>query len=354
MGEPPCNGWGDVLTVYSDSRWPERTGIGNVMAAMKRNAPHDVAVVDLPVSGEIGHPLSPLAIARALKRQQAHDGVFWSAGFVPPLTSLLPTVVTVHDLTHLHFYGRKRSLYYAVVLRPLYRRCNEIVCVSDYTRQEFLRWSGIAHERVSVVYNGVAPKFLDNQAKFPCDFQYVLYPGNRRSYKNLDRLLAAYASSRLPGMGIKLGLTGTASKAITALARRLGVENQLQFFGWVDEAQLPSLYRGALLVAFVSLYEGFGLPIVEGMASRVPVLTSNVSAMPEIAKDAALIVDPYDIPSMTSAMDRLAESSSLREDLVAKGVERVKAFDWRHSADQLWGVVRRAASQSSGVRIRAA
>ncbi len=332
-----------MLTVFSDSRWPEKTGIGNVLAAMKMYVPNDLSVVDLEIPGSVGSPMSPLAISRALNTYDAQDSVFWSAGFVPPLPGRFPSVVTVHDLTHLHFYSRKHALYYNWVYKPLYRRCTQIVCVSDYTRREFLEWSGISPDRVSTVYNGVTPEFYANEATYPCEFPYVLYPGNRRAYKNLDRLINAYAASRLPEKGIRLGLTGHPDSALTGLAGRLGIQDLLHFFGWVEDEELPALYRGALAVAFVSLYEGFGLPIIEAMASRVPVLTSNVSAMPEVAQDAAFIVDPYDVSAITKGLDRLAEDASLRDDLVARGMTRARAFDWRRSADQLWDVVERAA-----------
>lgn len=336
-----------MLTVYSDPRWPEKTGIGNVLAAMKMYVPNDLSIVDLDIAGSVGSPLSPLAISRALSKLQANDGVFWSAGFVPPLTNRLPSVVTVHDLTHLHFYSRKHAVYYDLVYRPLYRRCAHIVCVSNYTRQEFLKWSGISPDRVSTIYNGVTAEYSVNDTKYPCDFPYVLYPGNQRSYKNLDRLVQAYAVSRLPNLGIRLGMTGRPNPALIEAATRLGVQDGLHFFGWVEDDELPALYRGALAVAFVSLYEGFGLPIIEAMASRVPVLTSNVSAMPEVAQDAAIVVDPYDVSAIADGLNRMVESPALRDELVAKGVVRARAFDWHLAADQLWDVVHRASRSTS-------
>lgn len=325
--------------VYADLRWPPKTGIGNVQTEMRARAPRHVRLVDAGVSGGIGHPLSPLAISRAMRRQRAGDGVFWSAGFVPPVACKLPTVVTVHDLTHLRFYTRLHRAYYNAVLRPLYRRCSAVICVSDYTRREFLAWSGMPADRVHVILNGVSRAFTDNRAGYDLPYRYVLYPGNHRSYKNLARLLEAYAASSLPAHDIHLVMTGRENPALAARAAELGVASRVHFTGLLADADLPRIYRSAWLVAFVSLYEGFGLPLVEAMASAVPVLTSNVSALPEVAGGAALMVDPYSVPAIARGLDTLAHDAALREELVGRGREQLRRFDWERAAGALWSVV---------------
>lgn len=330
------------FAVFTDLRWPLKTGIGNVLTELLARAPGHVNVVDATVQGSIGSPWSPLAISRAVRKQKSADGVFWSAGFVPPLGCRLPSVVTVHDLTHLHFYSRRHRVYYNRILRPLYRRCSAVVCVSDYTRREFLAWSGMPATKVHVVHNGVSRAYTDNQQRYELPYRYVLYPGNHRSYKNLERLLAAFAQSSLPRRGIHLVMTGAANPALVAKASELGIAALLHFMGRVDDVDLPKLYMGALLVAFVSLYEGFGLPIVEAMASGVPVLTSNVSAMPEVAGNAALIVDPYSVEAIAKGLDALLQDEALRVDLVGKGRQQVSRFDWDKSASTLWSIVEHA------------
>lgn len=325
--------------VFSDLRWPLKTGIGNVLTELVARAPGNANVVNIAVQGGIGSPLSPLAISRALRQSQARDGIFWSAGFVPPAVSNMPSVVTVHDLTHLRFYSHLHKAYYALVFKPLYRRCSAIVCVSDYTRREFLAWSGMSATKVHVVPNGVGSAYAENQQTYDLPYRYVLYPGNHRSYKNLERLLAAFALSSLPRQGIHLVMTGAVNHSLMAQANGLGIASQLHFMGRVDDADLPKLYKGAMLVAFVSLYEGFGLPLVEAMASGVPVLTSNVSAMPEVAGDAALIVDPYSVEAIAKGLDALVQDEALRADLVGKGRQRVSCFDWDKAASALWSIV---------------
>ncbi len=331
---------GQRLSVYSDLRWPLKTGIGNVMTAMVERKPSRMNLVGLQVKGGIGSPFSPFAISLALRRSAAdRDGVYWSAGFVPPAVMHIPSVVTVHDLTHLRFYSRFHSAYYNFYLKPLYRLCSAIICVSDYTRREFLEWSGMSPNKVSVVYNSVDRIYLENQEAAQLPYRYVLYPGNHRSYKNLQRLITAYAASVLPQRDIHLAMTGDVNQTLVEHARRAGVESRLHFLGRVNDEDLPKLYKGALFVAFVSLYEGFGLPIVEAMASGVAVLTSNVSAMPEVAGNAALMVDPYSIKDIAGALDRLAGDTVLRDELVARGREHVTRFDWDLSAQELWGII---------------
>lgn len=325
--------------MYSDLRWPPKTGIGRVMTAMVERKPAHVELVRLNVTGGIGSPFSARAVGRALKRETAgRQGVYWSAGFVPPTPMVLPSVVTVHDLMHLHFYTRLHAAYYNLYLRPLYRRCTAIVCSSHSTRREFVAWSGVSPERCFVVYLGVDRIYLENQEPARLPFPYVLYPGNHRRYKNLKRLILGYAASALPRAGVHLAITGNADEALAHHAARVGVRPNLHFLGRVDDEVLPRIYKGALFVAFVSLCEGFGLPIVEAMASGVPVLTSNLSAMAEVAGDAALTVDPYSVEAITKGLNTLATDNVLREELVAKGRERLRRFDWVRSARELWNI----------------
>ncbi|WP_181701636.1 glycosyltransferase family 4 protein [Chthonobacter albigriseus] len=334
-----------AVTVHADLRWPAMTGIGSVMQAMIEHAPAWAKVVPLPARGGMADPFAPLTLAMALAGAARDGGVFWNPGFVPPAYSPLPSIVTVHDLTHLHYYDAKRRAYYNAVYRPLYRRCRSIVCVSAFTRDEFLAWSGVPEDRVHVVLNGVDDRFLANVEAAAPGYRYVLYPGNHRGYKNLARLVEAYARSGLPREGVFLALTGKPDAALLAIARRLGVEDNLRFLGRIPDAEMPKLYRGAEAVAFVSLYEGFGLPILEAFASDVPIVTSAVSALPEVAGDAALVVDPTDVEAIAGALDRAVLDNAERERLVAAGRLRVDGFRWGPSAARFWSIVRDAADR---------
>ncbi|MGA8940212.1 MAG: glycosyltransferase family 1 protein, partial [Acidobacteriaceae bacterium] len=327
------------MLLYADLRWPSSTGIGRVQTALLARIPSWMQLVDLAVPGRIGSPCSPLRIDRAIAAHHARGAMFWSPGYMPPLTRRLPSIVTVHDLTHLHFYSPFHAAYYHTVMRRLYRRCDAVICVSEYTRKEFLAWSGMAADRVFTVYNGVSREFLQQNHREGPEFPYVLYPGNRRHYKNIDRLLDAYAQSKLPRDGIRLMLTGEPDAKLLRRALRKGAGGMLHFAGSASDEGIVGLYRNARMVAYVSLYEGFGLPILEGMAAGVPVMTSNRSSMPEIANSAALLVDPTSIDDIAFGLERLCYEEGLRANLIALGRVRAAGFDWDKSAARVWSIV---------------
>ena len=229
--------------------------------------------------------------------------------------------------------------------RPLYRKCRAIICVSDFSRDEFLEWSGFPPERCHTVHWGVSNVFSQPPNEMPrlFKFPYVLYPGNRRAYKNISRLLEAYSRSRLPRDGIKMVFTGEPDIETVDKAAALGISEYLNFAGILDQAALVRLYRGALLVAFVSLYEGFGFPIIEAMASGVPVLTSNTSSMPEVAGDAALLIDPASVDAIGTGLELLAFNQNARQEFVQRGDERALRFDWNLAAAKVWRILEQAA-----------
>jgi glycosyltransferase involved in cell wall biosynthesis len=329
------------VRIVADLRWPAGTGIGVVQRSLVDRAPDDVNVVDLDVRGRIGNPLSPFLISVALARVSAGTDVFWSPGFMPPVICRLPSVVTVHDLLHVHFYSRIHKAYYDTVLRPLYRRCSAIVCVSNFTRDQFLDWSCISPDRVFTIHNGVSDSFRAKTKQSSVGKQYILYPGNRRPYKNIGRLLRAYALSELPANDIHLAFTGVTDPTVQSEASRLGIARLVYFTGLLQEAELVRLYQKALVVVYVSIYEGFGLPVVEGMAAGVPVLASNTSAIPEVSGKAALLINPYSIDEMASGLNTLAFNSSERSYRIQLGQKQAARFSWDASAEKLWNLLRR-------------
>lgn len=331
------------LIVAADVRWPKGTGIGVCATEHLARMPADVLAHELRLRSGIGHPVSPFELGAKLALDGGEHNVFWNPGFVPPAWSRAPSVVTVHDLTHLHFYSSLHVRYYNTVFKPMYRRCTAIVCVSEYTRSEFLDWSGMDSDQVHVVHNGVSPRFNTDVEPYRPGYPYLLYPGNMRSYKNVGTLLRAYARSSLRALGLKVVLTGAATPELQATIAELRIAEDVVFMGFVPDEHLPGLYRGATFTAFISLYEGFGLPIVESMAVGTPVLTSNVSSMPEIADDAALIVDPLDVDEVARAMEGLVSDSTLCDDLIARGLARAAAFSWDEASRDTWDIVRSAA-----------
>jgi glycosyltransferase involved in cell wall biosynthesis len=333
--------WRDIrLIVNADMRWPEGTGIGLVQASVVSRAPSDMSISDLKVGTRIGSPLSPASVALALSRRAVREGVFWNPGFVPPLWSSVPTVVTVHDLTHLHYYTRYHAAYYNAIMKPLYRRCAAIICVSEFTRSEFLNWSGISPAAVFTVHNGISGAFFVNHVEADLPYPYVLYVGNHRAYKNLERLIRAYSETSLPASGVHLVFTGDTNPHLQAVAMHYKVGSFLHFSGRVDNQSIVKLYQGARILAFVSLYEGFGLPLLEAMAAGVPVITSSVSAMPEIAQDAALFVEPTSTAAIAHGLECLNYDENLRSRLVRAGFLNARRFSWDATAAATWQIVR--------------
>jgi glycosyltransferase involved in cell wall biosynthesis len=214
-----------------------------------------------------------------------------------------------------------------------------VVCVSEHTKLEFSAWAGIPGGNIATIYNGVSADFSDFSRLPHFPFSYVLYPGNHRPYKNTRRLLLAYGKSALPRNGIHLVFTGTPVVTLQSESTKLGISEFVHFAGDVTRDALLSLYKGALIVAFVSLYEGFGLPIVEAMMAGIPVLTSNISAMPEIAGDAALLVNPYSVEAISNGLNLLAFDVAERTMRIHLGHVRAKLFSWDTAAAKLWSIV---------------
>lgn len=304
--------------------------------------PAHVRVVEMRVDRPNAGILTPISFARAIRTTQA-DAV-WSPGFIPPVvrSANTPTSITVHDLTHLHYYSRRHRLYYDLVVRPLLRNVDRIFTVSDYTRDELLAWADIPADRVVRIYNGVSEAFHPVPNGAPAlekTEPYILYVGNRRSYKNIDGLITAFAHSSLPACGYRLWLTGADDGVSSALAAQLGISDRLRYLGHLSDADLADAYRGARMTAFLSLYEGFGLPVVEAMACGCPVITSETTSLAEVAGDAALTVDPTSLEAIVSGLNRLATDDTLRGVLQQAGLQRAATFDWDICAAQYWALL---------------
>jgi glycosyltransferase involved in cell wall biosynthesis len=323
------------MEIAVDYSWLGPTGIGRVAAEVISRAPTNWDVMGIREQRQNAAPLTPVDVWRALRRTNAD--IFWSPGFMPPLFKTeIPVVLTVHDLTHLHYYGTAKRLYYEALIKPLLHRVDHIVTVSQFTRNELLDWSGIEKNKVTFIPNAVSRAFTPEGAKIQVGRKFILYVGNRRPYKNVPILMRAFAASGLSKKGYMLGLTGNRTPEFDQIANAYGIAEDVCYFGFVSDEALPQLYRSAHAVAFVSLYEGFGLPILEAMSSGVPVLTSNVSSMPEVAGDAALLVDPHSLNSISAGLIEVTENQTLRDNLIAAGLVRAEMFSWDMTADMYW------------------
>ena len=265
---------------------------------------------------------------------------------LPPLTPG-KTVVTIHDCIHLRFPqylpNRVAHFYAHLFLSSAARKASRVITVSEASKRDIVELLHAPAGKIEVVYNGfderlASPSDEDKarvRDRFQLDAPFVLYAGNIKPHKNVDRLIEAFAQLRQRGMDqVKLLIIGDDISKYSNLRRlvhRHQLHQQVRFLGFVSTDTLAALYQLAQVFVFPSLYEGFGLPPLEAMANGTPVITSNVSSLPEVVDDAALLIDPMDAGGIADAMYRVLNDPALRADLIRRGHDRVKAFSWTTS-----------------------
>lgn len=325
-----------IKNVLIDNRWAGDTGIGRLCREVIKHTPAGVNSTFVSSQMGLGNLLSPLMLSNEIRK--AKPEIFYSPSFMPPVTFSTPYIFTVHDLMHLFYYSKMHRIYYQQVIARLAKKAQKIITVSEFSKQQLVELLGIKSDLIRVIYNGVDPSFALNTEKHDMGRPYLLYVGNRRKNKNLAAMLVAFAQAKIPKDFIFL-LTGNPNPELIVLLSKLRISKRVRFLGFVQEAELPKLYKGAYATMFVSLMEGFGLPVIESMASGTPVLTSNESSLPEIAGDAALCVSPYDVEAITDGINRLVSETELYNDFVEKGLRRAQNFSWQTTAQDTWDTI---------------
>jgi glycosyltransferase involved in cell wall biosynthesis len=224
------------------------------------------------------------------------------------------------------------------------RRAARVLTVSESSKRDILRFVGIPAAKIDVIPNAFDERFsvepreedvVRVRERYQLQDEFVLYAGNVKPHKNLERLIEAFRLVRDRGLDhVKLVVIGDQISKYAALRRavhRHQLHQYVRFLGYVSEETLAVMYRLAAVFVFPSLYEGFGLPPLEAMASGTPVVTSNVSSLPEVAGDAALLVDPYEPAAIADAMYRVLTDKPLRQGLRARGLQRAAQFSWEAS-----------------------
>lgn len=265
---------------------------------------------------------------------------------LPPVAA--PTLLTVHDVRFVHLpetYTRARRAFLHWVVPQALRRAARILADTEDTRRDLVAHFGVAEQKIDVVPIPISPSFRREQdparleqirAKYGLAESYLLFVGHLEPRKNLPRLLRAYAQlcsqqPQTPQLVI-LGKESFGNEALFAELRAQGLADRVRFTGYVDEADMPGAYSLATLLAFPSLHEGFGVPVLEAMACGVPVVTSNTSALPEVAGGAAVLVDPRDTDSIAQGLAGVLNDAALRARLVDAGYARVAGFTPERSA----------------------
>lgn len=312
-----------------DSRWLGAHGIGRFAAELRARLP---GFEPIRLRGRPSSPLDPWLL-RAYLHQRMPE-FFFSPGYNAPAGARCPFAFCIHDLNHLEAPGSSSALkrsYYEHLIRPAIRRAAAVLTVSEFSRAAIREWAQVSGTNIVNVSNGVSDAFTAHGPATRFTRPYFLYVGSHKPHKNFGRLLQAFAASGLQGDYLLVS-TGTASHALRASIAKLGLTEHVEFAGSVTDGELAALYRGATALVFVSLYEGFGLPVVEAMSCGTAVLTSSVTAMPEIAGTAAVLVDPSSTEAVVAALVQLASDSGLRRALRTRGLERAKLFSWDATA----------------------
>lgn len=258
----------------------------------------------------------------------------------------LKTVVTVHDLGSEYLpkvHQLKQRLYLSLMQKVQLRGASHLIAVSNATKNDLVKRIGIDPKNITVIYEGYdqnlfKPDIQANTLK-QYDFKkgdYFLFVGTVQPRKNLERLILGFSKFIVSSEPKKLAIVGKKgwlSDSIYSLPKRLGIEDKVQFLDYVPTKDLPSFYNGAVALTFPSLFEGFGLPIIEAQACGCPVLTSKISSMPEIAGKGALLVNPYSVDDIVKGMQQIVNSKQQAR-LVKTGFENIKQFSWEKAATQ--------------------
>ena len=300
-----------------------------------------------PMHGPIGHLWEQLCLPRL-----AAGRVLWSPANAGPV-SFERQVVTFHDiavLDHPEWFGKRFAAWYCWLVPRLARRVRRIVAVSEFTKSRLVDSLGIDASKIAVIPNGVDERFRQASQVEYCELRrrlpvprsgYVLSVGSLEPRKNLARLLEAWSRcvDHIPP-SVWLVISGV--KGARKVFRRtpaISLPRRVHLTGYVPERELPALYRGALTVVYPSLYEGFGLPALEAMASGVPPIVGDNTSLPEIVDDAGLCIDPHDVNAIADAISRMVNDVDLREEFSRRSLARSRLFDWNKTARATWNVL---------------
>ena len=281
--------------------------------------------------------------------QIRHHGIdlLLSAGNTTPFFCRSVNMVIIHDLQHINqpwnfpWYWR---IPLGIITRLSALSADCIITVSDSVRKDLEKYYRLSSDRIYVFYNGIdetlfyprrKEEILEVKRRYNLPDRFIFYPAASLPHKNHSRLLEAFKQVKAQTGDLKLILTGARDygyETIEAKIRELGLNEDVISLGWLPYRDVALIYCATQALVFPSLHEGFGMPVIEAMASGVPVVCSNIPPLREIAGDAALLVDPYNTSEIVKALLSVLDDSSLRDSLIRKGLERAKLFSWKNTA----------------------
>lgn len=300
------------------------------------------------------------SLPAALKQHK--PDVFLSPDNYLSLKSKVKTLLIMHDIAHVHypdevpFLARK---YYNFFVPKFLKKAEKIVTVSKYTKEDICQFYQTDHSKIAVACNGCKDyfkprSFAEKEAtktQFSKGEDYFFYIGAIHPRKNIHRLIQAFdLFKKKTGSSVKLLLGGRfawQTGAIKNAYEQAEFKKDIVLLGYLKNEALPELIGSALALTYVSLFEGFGVPLLEAMHTETPIITSNVSSMPEVVGDAGLLVDPTSIASIASAMERIYKEEGLRKDLIEKGKKQREKFNWQIATDAVYKALKEAVSGSA-------
>lgn len=296
-------------------------------------------------------------IPKALKKYGAD--VFFSPDSMCSLSAKTPTVMTCHDLVPLHYPNQIPLIHrhYLLHFLPKYlRRADHVLTVSDFVRRDISQTCDIPPEKISAVHNGCRECFFPIQDfekqqvrdEFAAGQEYFLYSGAIHPRKNIHRLIRAFDIFKVKtGAPVKLLLAGRSAwktGEVTMALEQANNRADIRFTGYIAEETLPKLMASALALTYVSLSEGFGLPLLEAMNTDTPVLAANTTALPEVAGESALLVDPFSVTAIAAGLEKLWMDRVFCQKLVEKGRVQREKFSWDTATEQVYALLK----QTSG------
>lgn len=332
----------------------------NKLAEVKKTFENDSNITFIPLR-VLTHAMSlrnvwiDSKIIQDIAEKEGADIIHFPYNWSFPFRKKVPSILTIHDVIPFTFreaMGFFRNYFlYKPGIKQACRLNNMIATVSEFSKQDIVKKVGVPANRIRVIPNGLREPSkrdegidADLDDRFGLKDGFILSVGGIHERKNVVRLTHAFSRLvnqwRYPG---KLVITGSVSgapyqtkmkKLCDAAVEETGMEKRVVFAGFIPDEELDSLLRRADFLVYPSLYEGFGIPILEAMKVGTPVITSKLSAMPEVAGDAAVLVDPYDMEEMVSEMSKLLHNNKLREQLSKKGMERASHYSWERTSEQ--------------------
>lgn len=269
----------------------------------------------------------------------------------------VPTVLTVHDLIFKLFPEHHKKLNYLFLNQamPLFvKHADAVIAISEATKRDLITHYKTPPEKITVVYEAAAPDFrppapeqiIAVRARYQLPEKFLLVVGTIEPRKNYSRLLHAFMRLREKHKDLKLAVVGSKGWLVEEFFQTietLRAGEHIIFPGYISDADLPAVYGAATLLIMPSVYEGFGLPVLEGMACGTPVLCSNAASLPELGGECALYFDPYDIEAMTATLQKVLDDDDLRRQMRENGIRQAATFSWQRAAQETLAVYRKFA-----------